>query len=101
MQDKHSVAAFVHRFDNSCAQALPIGRCHVGAVDQRQQFAKTPVGKGQLRLRRELFAHSLFEPGRRGQAAGARLHTNGTAGVEHHDVLGCLRFFGVHCPFSL
>ncbi|MNP82232.1 hypothetical protein D3C76_1808090 [compost metagenome] len=61
MQDKYSVAASVDSFDDCRAQALPVSRCHVGAVDQWQQFAKAPFGQGQLWLARKLFTHALFE----------------------------------------
>ena len=44
MQDQDAIAAIlVHGFDDRGPQAQPVGRGHVGAVDQRAHFAKGPL----------------------------------------------------------
>ena len=88
VQDQHAVAALhVHGIDHRFAQLLPVGRGHVGAVDQRRHFPKLPLRHYQLRLAVQIVAHPRFETGRRGQPVGAGLHADGATGVEHHDVL--------------
>ncbi|MNJ54491.1 hypothetical protein D3C77_499320 [compost metagenome] len=87
MQNQHAIAALmINGVDDRFAQALPVRGGHVGAVDQRQQFAKLPVG--DVGHAGQALAHPLLEARGRGQAVGAGLHANGAAGVQHHDVLG-------------
>ena len=62
MQDQHAVAVlYINCIDHCLTQLLPIGRGHVGAVDQRRHFTKAPLRHDQFWLAVQIVAHPRFE----------------------------------------
>ena len=97
MEDQHGIAALgLNGVNHRLAQTLPVGRRHVGAVDQGRHLAELPLGHHQVRLAGQLVGHARLETGGGRQAVFAGLHADGAAGVEHHHVLGRSGGFAIH-----